>query len=341
MCGTVWIVGSYRPAGAREHWTLLNLQERRLTLTLAAHAFYTASDRVRPVGFSIPKHTTGVGKRLAASRLAAILKGSGVGENQDDKYAARREELDAQFRALPQAGGVAYWHHIEDTDTGSALPLEVLARCYRERAAARAFRDVERIFEAILRRVQPRVQYWARKVAGTARSGMKPQLQDELEQQCYMKLWEELAGGGKTFLLESFVHTLSLRFKHVAREMMEQAGEWQRPGVETPTRIPRGETESLEAKPKGDDSVPLTEQIPDDTVQDAFDRVELSDLLALVMSLPEDQRTIILDRFFEGRSQEETAKTLHISDRMVRYRLKTILRELGVRYRGGEEDNHA
>lgn len=312
-------------------------------MTLAAHAFYTASDRVRPVGSYIlkPKHTTDVGKRLVVSRLAAILKGSAVGENQDEKYAARREELDAQFRALPPAGSVAYWHHIEDAETVSALPLEVLTRCVRERVAAGALSDAHRIFNHILLRVQPRVQQWARRATGNARSGMKPQLKEELEQQCYMKLWEELTGDGKTFLLESFVFTLGLRFKHVAREMMEQAGEWQRPGVETPTRIPRAETDSLEAKPKGEDDVPLTDRIPDNNIQEAFDQVELSDLLALVMSLPEDQRTIIFDRFWENLPQKETGDKLHISDRMVRYRLQTILRELGRRYLGGEEGNHA
>jgi RNA polymerase sigma factor (sigma-70 family) len=310
-------------------------------LTLAAHAFYTASDRVRLVDSYILLRTTDVGERLAASRLAAKLKGSGVGENQDDRYAARRAELDAQFHALPLPGVAEYWRRIEDTRTESALPLEVLARCVRERADAHASRDTERILEVILRRVQPYVQSWARKDVRFVRSGMKPQLQEELEQQCYMKLWEGLAGGGKSFLLERFVFMLHRIYQHVAREMMEQAGEWQRPGVDTPTRIPRAEMESLEAKPKGEDDVPLTDRIPDNNVQDAFDRVELSDLLDLVSRLPDDQRAIILDRFFEGRSQDETAKTLHISERTVRNRLKTILRELGTRYRDGEGGNHA
>ncbi|HEX8034964.1 MAG TPA: sigma-70 family RNA polymerase sigma factor, partial [Ktedonobacterales bacterium] len=281
------------------------------------------------------------GEWLAAARLAAILKGSGVGENQDDRYAARRAELEAQFHALPLPGKVEYWRRIEDTHVESALPLEVVARCIRERVGAGAISDAHRIYEVIARRLQSGVGKWAWMVARTARSGMKPELQEDLAQQCYIKLWEELAGGGKTFLLDNFVFALHRICQHVAREMMEQAGEWPRPGVETPTRIPRAEMESIEAKPKGEEDVPFTERIPDNTVQDAFDQVELSDLLDLVEKLPEDQRNLIFGLYFEGRSQKEIGEELDISDRMVRYRLKMILQKLAERYQGGEGGNHA
>ena len=155
-----------------------------------------------------------------------------------------------------------------------------------------------------------------------------------------MKLWEELADDGPTFLLVHFASAVSRLRQHVAHDMMGRAGEWQRRGVKTPQRIPRGRTESLQAEPEGEDETPLAEQAADASAQDAFERAELSDLLALVMTLPADQRTIVLDRFWSGWSQDETAAKLGISDRMVRYRLKTILRELGVRYRGAEEDSH-
>ena len=94
------------------------------------------------------------------------------------------------------------------------------------------------------------------------------------------------------------------------------------------------------AEPEHEEEVPLVEQLADVSTQDAFDRAELSDLLTLAMTLPADQRMIILDRFWGGRPQEETAAKLGISDRMVRNRFKTILRELNVRYRGTEEDDH-
>jgi RNA polymerase sigma factor (sigma-70 family) len=264
-----------------------------------------------------------------------------VGNNQDDTFAVRRAELDGQFHALPPVGTGEYWRSIEGASDRQAMPLEVLTRCFRERNAVGAVADAERIFNVILRRVQSPVQQWAWAIAGRARSGMKAQLREDLEQECYMKLWEELASDGPTFLLENFAHALNRLRQHVAHDVMERAGEWQRRGVERPLRIPRSRTDSLQAEPQGEDEVPLGEQLADASAQDAFDRADLSDLLALLMTLPSDQRIIVHDRFWGGRSQEETAAQLGISDRMVRYRLKTILRELGVRYRGTEEDNHA
>ena len=275
-----------------------------------------------------------------ASRLTAIAKESGVGDDQNDAYAVRRAELDEQFRALPPAGASEYWHSIEGAGAQQALPLEVLARCVRVRNAAGAVSDAERIFNVIWRRVQSPTQRWTWAIAGQARSGMTPQLREDLEQECYIKLWEELTGDGPTFLLENFAFAFGRLRQHVAHDVMERAGEWQRRGVEMPQRIPRSRTDSLQTEPVREDEAPLSEQIADANTHDAFDRAELSDLLALVMTLPADQRTIIFDRFWIGRPQEETAAKLGISDRMVRYRLKTILRELGVRYRGAEEDSH-
>ena len=262
-------------------------------------------------------------------------------DNQGEAYAVRRAELDRLFRALPPVGTADYWRSIEGAPAEQALPMEVLAHCVRDRLAAAVVADAERVFTVIVRRAQSSVRSWAQKIAGQARSGMKPQLREDLEQECYMKLWEELAGDGPTFLLEHFVFAFGRLRQHVAHDVMERAGEWQRSSVEMPTRIPRSQTGSWQAGAEGEDEMSLLEQVADTGAQDAFDQAELSDLLALVMELPADQRTIILDRFWGGRSQEETAVKLGISDRMVRYRLKTILRELSVRYRGTEEDNHA
>ena len=67
--------------------------------------------------------------------------------------------------------------------------------------------------------------------------------------------------------------------------------------------------------------------------------MELSDLFAKVQALPENQRTVILDRFWEGVSQEETAAKLGITPRMVRYLLGQALETLRQDYGGGEEGN--
>ena len=310
-------------------------------MTQAATALYTACNRVRPSSSSLIVESAETGERLVTTRLAAILKGWGVGDKYDEMYTQRRAALDARFRALLPAGDAAYWRHIEGAGAEPSLPLEILVRCTRERITAGAMNDAQRIFTVIMLRIQSSLGQRAWKVAQQARSGMKPQLRDELEQDFYEKLWKELAADGPTFLEEHFATAFERLFQHVAHDAMERAGEWRRPGVEQPTRIPRSETESIEARPKGEDEVPLVEQMADTSVDHAFDQAELSDLLALVMSLPEDQRTIILDRYWHERSQEDTAKTLDISERTVRNRLKQILRELRLRYQGGEENNHA
>ena len=59
--------------------------------------------------------------------------------NQDDVYAARRAELEAQFQALPPTGSGDYWRRIEEPDAERRLPLEVLAHCCRERNATGSF----------------------------------------------------------------------------------------------------------------------------------------------------------------------------------------------------------
>lgn len=281
-----------------------------------------------------------------ASRLTATAKGPGVGEhqsardNEGDIYAARRAALDAQVRALPPAGSVDYWRLIEDADAQSPLPLEALVRCLRERYAAAAIGDAKRLFTRILRRIQSTTRQWAWSIAKQAHSGMRPQLQDDLAQEAYLDLWEELIDEKRTFLLENFAFAYSRLRQHVAQSMMEQAGERQRPGAEHSNRVPRAQMESLQKERAGEDESLYAERLADSNASAAFEQAELSDLLALVASLPADDRTLIFDRFWNSLPQEETAAKLGISDRMVRYRLKAILRELRVRYRGDEEDNH-
>lgn len=260
-------------------------------------------------------------------------------DNQDDAYAPRREELKAQFQALQSAGSSEYWQRIEEEDSAQRLPLEVLARCFRERHAAGVRGDAERIMNVIWRQVQPKVHQWSWQIANYSHSGMKPQFQEDLEQECLIKLWQELVEDDPAFLLENFtVGFLRLR-QHVAQSVMEKAGEWQRRGVDNPTRIPRSAMDSLQAKSDNEGDFSLDEQLEDERAQAPFDRVDVSDLLEKVRSLPDDQRTVVLDRFWEGLTQEETAAKLGISTRMVRYLLKKALRELGVDYGGGEEGN--
>lgn len=275
-----------------------------------------------------------------AARLAAIVKESGVADTQDDAYAARRADLDAQFRALPPAGTGAYWSRIEDTAQATALPLEVLARCLRERHVSSKVEDAHRIFDVVIKRIQGRTQAWARHIAYTGSGTMRQQIAEELEQECDVALWQELVEEGPTFLLEQFAFGLTRLQQHVAHSVMQQAGEWTRPGVTTPTRVPRGQTDSIDVAPRSVDEVPLAEKVTDPAADQAFERAELSDLLELVARLAPEARALLYDRFWRGLTQEEIAAQAHVTSKTIYNRLKAILRQLGIRYRGGEEDTH-
>jgi RNA polymerase sigma factor (sigma-70 family) len=277
-----------------------------------------------------------------ASRLTAISKESGVGDERVDAYAARRAELDERFHALPPVGTEGYWRHIEQAPAEEALPLEVLTRCIRERVAAGQHGDAQRIFAAIMGRIQQRTAIWAWRIASQARGGMAHELKDELQQECYLKLWQELTDEGPTFLMENALHALTRIEQHVAHDVMERAGEWQRPGVDRPNRVPRSDMESADALAEREEDgrkVPL--EISDTTAGDAFERVEwASDLLDALRELSAEMRSLIYDSFVRELTQEDIARKWNVTDRTVRNRLKQSLEHLRVRL-GDEEGRHA
>jgi RNA polymerase sigma factor (sigma-70 family) len=259
-----------------------------------------------------------------------------VAHDQQDAYAPRRAALDARFAALPPAGTTAWWGAIERTDGPDALPYEVLARCYRARPAAD---DTERVLTAILLRIGPSVRRWAAVTAAKAPSGQRGELAKDLEQECYLKLWQELENPEKRFIVENFGGALMRLQQHTAHDLMLKAGEWTRPGVARPQRVPTGQTERLQAEPEADGTLPLGATLADRRAQDDLDRVELSDLLDLVRRLPEDKRAIIEEIYWQHRTQAEAAAAHGVTERTVRNWLAAALRELKIRYRGGEEDD--
>jgi RNA polymerase sigma factor (sigma-70 family) len=263
-----------------------------------------------------------------------------VDEHQDAMYEARRADLDAQFQALPPVGSPGYWQRIEEQDaTQQRLPLEVLARCFRERIGSGVVGDANRIFGVIMRRIQAKVRPWAQQIARMARSGMTDQRREELEQECYMKLWEELGGNSRTFLLENFASGFTRLRQHVSHSYMQQESEWQRSDEVQPNRVPRAQVDSLDMALPSTEELPLSDLIGDPHAQDPFEQAELSDLMDQVRGLPPQERLILLHSL-TGERQEGTAARLGVTARTIRNRLKRILEELRRRYEGGEGDDH-
>lgn len=259
-----------------------------------------------------------------------------MGDNQDDVYLERREGFVRQFAALPLAGTPDYWRQIETADAAAALPLEVLARCLRERYAAGAAADGACVYAAIMGRIQRNVEEWASRVASQARGDVRSQLKEDLAQECLLAVWDELKGGRPSFFLERFTHALMRLQQHVSHKIMEQAGEWVRKGVDKSTRISRKDIDSADATQPSDE-VPIRDKLPDPASDQAFASAELSDLFALVQALPAEQRELIHDRFWRDQTLEELAASRHVTTRTIYNRLQAIFQQLGLRYAGGEE----
>ncbi|HKW20729.1 MAG TPA: hypothetical protein VJO13_05085, partial [Ktedonobacterales bacterium] len=88
---------------------------------------YTGRNRERPLSDDALAHPTAI--RAAHHGDATdyyLMKESGVQDTQDDPYAPRRAQFEAQFQALPPTGSGDYWRRIEEPIAEQRLPLEVL-----------------------------------------------------------------------------------------------------------------------------------------------------------------------------------------------------------------------
>lgn len=263
-----------------------------------------------------------------------------MGDDLDELYAARRADLEQQFRSLPRAGTPTYWRRIEQATPETALPLEVLARCVRERAHARAGADAQRIFSVMLHQVQPTVQARLYATAKRYASYQKADLAKDLEQECYMQLWRELLDPEPTFFCEHFTHALKRLMDHVEHSIMEREGLWKRRNVETPRRVPVSERNRLDEPIAPGEQLTLGQTLADDEAEDDYERVDLeTDIAALKEALDAEERELLHELYWSDLTQKEVADRLGITDRTVRNRLERILKQLREGYQGGEEVN--
>ncbi len=277
--------------------------------------------------------------RLVGRRLEATAKEGVVGDEQEDYYAARRAALERHFQELPPADTTEYWQRIEQATKETSLRLEVLVRCLRERWNAGAHQHAKRIFEYMVKRIQSRTKIWAWGIACQCHTDQS-QMHQDLQQTCYMALWEELADDGPTFLIENFLHAFDRIQRHVAHALMEKAGEWKRSGVETPTRIQQQAMLSLNESVDSEEELTLEEILGDQSAQAAFEQAEQSsDILPLLNKLPPHLRMVLYDRVWRGFTEDEIARKHQVTDRTVRNRLKQARTLLRTWYFGGEEDN--
>ncbi|MGH2517694.1 MAG: RNA polymerase sigma factor [Ktedonobacterales bacterium] len=262
-----------------------------------------------------------------------------MGAEQDDPFAARREEMERLFHSLPAAGTADYWRRIEQATVESALPLEVLARCVREREQAGERIDAHRIYPVIFGRIMRAIEHRMAARTRASASRQRLELAEEMVQECYTKVWEELSGTKHTWFMENFAHRLDRVMSHVEHSFMERNGFWIRRGVETPTRVPAREQDSLGKLIAPGEQLTFAETISDPAAENAFERVELeADIAALKATLKPEDLVLIQGMMWEGLTQEQIAAQLGITDKTVRNRLKRILAWMRRYYEGGGEE---
>ncbi len=241
----------------------------------------------------------------------------------------RRIALSHLYHALPPYASPAFWQTLSDP----ALPLEFLARVLREAIARHDRSGRQRISAEIIQRVQEPDLLWARQtlllfsICGDERQILANDLCADLHE-CLLRA---LHDPRRHFWEENFLHSLYFERKHVLRTFMIREGFWLSPTARHGMRVPRSFIASLDVPPGDRDqrtSQANAWEIEDHSAQELFRAVEYSDLLQIVLQLPEKFKAIVLLIFWEGRTEKEVARILAISDRTVRNRLRTALQLL-------------
>ncbi|WIG61797.1 MAG: hypothetical protein OJF49_004545 [Ktedonobacterales bacterium] len=280
------------------------------------------------------------GTPRVARPITTGKKEFGMGDDHhEDAHAARRVQLDALFQQLPPPGSADYWLAIERKE-GDLLPVEILVRCFRERLAAQAEAEANRIVTVIFSALTTEMSRWSRDIAHRSRSGQIPELAEELEQEGYTALLETLRNPLRQFFEVHFHTSLRRLEQHVAWDYMQKQGQWVRPGVDMPERIPKDMTQSLSSPRKsGDDDMPGTDPA-DTSTDDAYTNVEIAaDLDALLAELTSEQQKLLALLFWDDLTQDDAARLLGVDSRTVRNRLKRIMAFLRARYRDEEGNN--
>lgn len=240
------------------------------------------------------------------------------------------------FEGLPAAGTPAYWRRIDDTR--DPLPLEVLARCVRERHQAGQRGDADRVMSVVIKAIQAEVREFARRMVGSSRVAKYQDVASDLAQEIYLKVWADLIGEKDSYLLVQFKPALFWIEKHAAQKVMEQYGERKRQDVAKGKHIPVAETVRINRPKTDDEGHPIEMPLADPRGEDAYEQVETRMVVDdLLRNLSAEQLRLIYAAFSLGKTQDEIAADLGITDRTVRNRLKTLINQL--RGRAGEEDS--
>lgn len=236
---------------------------------------------------------------------------------------------------LPSYASSAFWQAICAGD----IPLEVLVHWLRKAHRAGDAQGRNRIVEIIFRRTQASNERWAMSVlrALTLPGGERHAFLYDLCADLYESVLRALLDEKRLFWEENFLHCLYFERKHVYRAFMRREGRWRELDVQKGKRIPRALVASLDQPTRLADGEVLAVDVEDERAANMFHSVEESDLLLLVLRLPDRLKAVVFLIFWEGRSEKEVAHVLAITDRTVRNRLRRAFQLLHDELERGRE----
>jgi RNA polymerase sigma factor (sigma-70 family) len=248
------------------------------------------------------------------------------GRRNDVAIVERRALLARVYSSLPEYASPVFWPTLEN----EKIPLEILVRILRCRIPGSDSRGRNRLIEIIISRTRLSNEYWAQGVLEN-----KALLVDEryallcdLCADLYERVIRALTDPGRAFWEENFLHALRFERRHVCHTFMRREGLWLDPGSRRGSRVPRMLMARLDQPVSREEDELLLLDIEDERAQKNMQAVEESDLLRLVLALPERLKLVLLLVFWEDRTEKNTAQILGVTDRTVRNRLRRALRLL-------------
>jgi RNA polymerase sigma factor (sigma-70 family) len=233
-----------------------------------------------------------------------------------------RLRLAREIAGLPSWDSPALWSRLRSLDPQTAVSLGALVS--RE------------IFVLLLGRVERINRHWALRAvarAATLHGESAVALREDLLQEVTLHLWREIALQDSPSWEIYFTRALGFAQRHIATAYMERNGYWTAPDVAEPSRGVATPFSRLSARYDIDDHAKgeWPALVAPETGMVA---AELADLRELVERLPARQRAVIVMRYWADAQESETAATLGVTPRAVRYMLKRAYARLRAAYEG-------
>ncbi len=244
---------------------------------------------------------------------------SSVRLDSEEALMNRRMLLAQTYSALPRFASPAFWQMLKAGET----PLEVVVRCLRHTVSCEDAQGRECIIEILFGRTYSSNQKWSQVVLKglPILDGERTAVANDLCADLYERIFKAVLDPTRLFWEENFLHCLYFERKHVYQAFLFREGYWKNAHVKRSTRIPRTLLESFDQPVASMREGYDVFEVADEGAQRMLETVVNSEILNLVLTLPERLKAVILLKFWDGRTEKETAQILGISDRTVRHRI--------------------